>query len=66
MRSAPLGLAFGAALAGRYGMLYALLQAEDYASLGGTLLLFALLAGVMAATCAWIGLQPRRRLRHNF
>ncbi|HEX7053442.1 MAG TPA: cell envelope integrity protein CreD [Burkholderiales bacterium] len=48
--SARLGLAFGAALAGLYGMLYALLQAEDYALLGGALLLFALLASVMLAT----------------
>jgi inner membrane protein len=31
-------------------MLYALLQSEDYALLGGTLLLFALLAAVMLAT----------------
>jgi inner membrane protein len=50
MRSAPLGLAFGAALAGLYGMLYALLQAEDYALLGGAVLLFALLTTVMIGT----------------
>jgi inner membrane protein len=50
LRSAPLGLAFGAALAGLYGMLFALLQAEDYALLGGALLLFTLLAAVMIAT----------------
>jgi inner membrane protein len=31
-------------------MLYALLQSEDYALLGGTLLLFALLGAVMLAT----------------
>lgn len=48
--SARLGLAFGAALAALYGLLYALLQAEDYALLGGSLLLFALLAGVMLGT----------------
>ena len=45
-----LGLAFGAALAALYAMLYALLQSEDYALLGGTLLLFGLLAAVMLAT----------------
>ena len=33
-----------------YGMLYALLKAEDYALLGGSLLLFALLAAVMIGT----------------
>jgi inner membrane protein len=31
-------------------MLYALLQSEDYALLGGALLLFGLLAAVMLAT----------------
>jgi len=50
LRSAPLGLAFGAALAGLYAMLYALLKAEDYALLGGALLLFALLAALMLST----------------
>jgi len=50
LRSAALGLAFGAALAGLYAMLYALLQAEDYALLGGAVLLFVLLAALMVAT----------------
>jgi inner membrane protein len=45
-----LGTAFGAALAALYATLYALLQSEDYALLGGTLLLFALLAAVMLGT----------------
>jgi inner membrane protein len=45
-----IGLAFGSALAALYAMLYALVQAEDYALLGGALLLFALLAAVMTAT----------------
>jgi inner membrane protein len=62
LRSAPLGLGFGAALGAIYAMLYALLQAEDYALLGGSLLLFALLAAVMLATrrVDWYGLtrQP--------
>jgi len=50
LRSARLGLAFGAALGSLYAMLYVLLQAEDYSLLGGSLLLFALLAAVMVAT----------------
>jgi inner membrane protein len=50
LASAALGLAFGAALAGLYGLLYALLKAEDYSLLGGTILLFALLAAVMLGT----------------
>jgi len=50
LRSVPLGLAYGGALGSLYGVLYALLQSEDYALLGGTLLLFALLAAVMLAT----------------
>jgi inner membrane protein len=48
--STKLGLAFGAALAGLYCLLYALLKAEDYSLLGGAILLFALLAAVMLAT----------------
>ena len=50
LRSVALGLGFGTALAALYGALYLLLQAEDYALLGGSLLLFALLAGTMIAT----------------
>lgn len=50
LASAKLGLAFGAALALLYGVLYALLRAEDYSLLGGSILLFALLAAVMLAT----------------
>src|SRR5438477_3373068 len=50
LKRAVLGLVFGAALAGLYGMLYALLKAEDYALLGGSCLLFTLLAAVMIAT----------------
>ena len=48
--SALLGFAFGTALAALYGMLYALLKAEDYSLLGGSVLLFALLAALMLAT----------------
>jgi inner membrane protein len=50
LASAALGIAFGAALGGLYGLLYALLKAEDYSLLGGTILLFALLAGMMIGT----------------
>ena len=50
LHSKALGLAFGAALTALYAMLYALLQSEDYALLGGSLLLFGLLAAVMIAT----------------
>ena len=58
LRSAALGFAFGAALTGLYGMLYALLKAEDYSLLGGSILLFALLAAVMLGTrrVDWYGL----------
>jgi inner membrane protein len=44
------GVAFGTALGGLFGALYLLVQAEDYALLGGALLLFALLASAMLAT----------------
>jgi inner membrane protein len=42
--------AFGVALSGVYGILYLLLQAEDYSLAGGSLFLFGLLALVMLAT----------------
>jgi inner membrane protein len=41
---------FGTALAATYAMLYALLRAEDYALLGGAIVLFTLLAAVMIGT----------------
>src|SRR5919106_7095911 len=50
LRSWPIALAFGAALAALYAMLYALLKAEDYSLLGGSLVLFGLLAAAMLAT----------------
>lgn len=58
LRSALAGFAFGVALASLYAMLYALLKAEDYSLLGGSLLLFGLLAVVMLATrrVDWYGL----------
>ena len=62
LRSARAGLAFGGALGMLYAMLYATLKAEDYALLGGSLLLFAVLATVMIATRRfdWYALTPRR------
>ena len=50
LRSAAAGGAFGAALGSLYGVLYLLIQAEDYSLLGGALLLFTLLAAAMLAT----------------
>ena len=61
LASAALGIALGATLAGLYGLLYALLKAEDYSLLGGTILLFALLAAVMLGTrrVDWYALMTR-------
>jgi|SRR5882672_870999 len=61
LRSARIGLAFGGALAALYAMLFALLKAEDYSLLGGSLLLFGLLAAVMIATrrVDWYGLGAK-------
>jgi inner membrane protein len=56
------GLGFGLGLAALYGLLYALLSAEDYALLVGAGALFAALATVMALTrrLDWHGLgMPR-------
>lgn len=44
------GLGFGVGLLGLYGVLYLLLRSEDYALLVGSVLLFVLLATVMALT----------------
>jgi inner membrane protein len=44
------GLLFGAAMAGLYGLLWVLLQAEQTALAIGSVLLFAVLAAVMVAT----------------
>ena len=64
LRSALAGLAFGAALAALYAMLYALLKAEDYSLLGGSLLLFGLLAVAMIATrrIDWYQLTQNRSM----
>jgi len=58
LHSLRLGLGCGAALGAVYAVLYALLRAEDYSLLGGSLLLFALLAAVMIGTrrVNWYGL----------
>jgi len=57
--SAWRGLAFGGLLAGLYGVLYVLLQSEDYALLLGSLLLFGVLAAIMTITrrVDWYRLQ---------
>jgi inner membrane protein len=44
------GLSFAAILAVLYGMLYVILQSQDYALLLGTLLLFGFLSVVMVVT----------------
>jgi inner membrane protein len=61
LKSTKAAMAFGAALSAVYGILYLLLQAEDYSLLGGTLFLFALLAVVMLGTrrVDWYGLGRR-------
>ncbi|WP_068827378.1 cell envelope integrity protein CreD [Pseudomonas sp. BMS12] len=58
LRSWLRGAGFTVALAGLYAMLYALLSAEDYALLMGSLLVFGLLAAVMVLTrkLDWYGL----------
>ena len=50
LASTRLALGFGGALCALYAVLYALLRAEDYSLLGGSLVLFALLSTVMLAT----------------
>ncbi|HEX6591134.1 MAG TPA: cell envelope integrity protein CreD [Moraxellaceae bacterium] len=50
LRSAWRGLGFGAVIALLFGVLYMLLQSEDYALLMGSLLLFGLLAVAMVLT----------------
>jgi inner membrane protein len=61
LRSVRIAAAFGGALAALYAVLYALLKAEDYSLLGGSLLLFGLLAVVMLATRGidWYALMAR-------
>jgi inner membrane protein len=63
LRGSRAGAAFGAAIAGLFGALYALLQLEQTALLLGSILLFAVLAAVMVATrrIDWYGLFARMR-----
>jgi inner membrane protein len=64
LRSARRGIVFAGSLGGLYGMLYALLSADDYALLMGSALLFGLLAVVMVLTrkVDWSGLGRREEL----
>jgi len=50
LRSRRFGLLLGSGLSLLYAVLYVILQAEDYAMLMGSLLLFGVLAGLMLAT----------------
>jgi inner membrane protein len=63
LRSSRAGALFGAGVAGLYGALYALLQLEQTALLLGSIMLFAVLAGIMVATrrIDWYGLFERMR-----
>ncbi|MBP1628166.1 MAG: cell envelope integrity protein CreD [Holophagaceae bacterium] len=63
LRSWIRSLGFAAAMALLYGVLYGLLASEDNALLMGSALLFAVLAGVMAATrrVDWYGLGQGTR-----
>jgi len=63
LRGSRAGALFGAAIAALYGALYALLQLEQTALLLGSIMLFAVLAGIMVATrrIDWYGLFERVR-----
>jgi inner membrane protein len=63
LRGRRAGLAFGAAIATLYGVLYVLLQLEQTALLLGSLLLFAVIAALMVATrrIDWYALFARMR-----
>jgi len=63
LRGAHAGMAFGAAIAALYAVLYLLLQLEQRALLVGSLLLFAVLAALMVATrrVDWYALLARLR-----
>lgn len=50
LHSRPLGFILGGALAMLYGVLYVILQSEENALLMGSVLVFAMLAGLMMAT----------------
>jgi len=63
LRGSRAGAAFGAAIAVLYAALYALLQLEQTALLLGSIMLFAVLAGLMVATrrIDWYRLFERMR-----
>jgi inner membrane protein len=65
LHSMKRGIGFAAGLVLLYGMLYALLIAEDYALLMGSVLLFAVLAVVMVLTrqVDWFSLGRREEAR---
>ncbi|MEO5843438.1 MAG: cell envelope integrity protein CreD [Caldimonas sp.] len=67
LRGSRAGAVFGAAIAALYASLYALLQLEQTALLLGSIMLFAVLAGLMAATrrIDWYGLFERMRADHG-
>jgi inner membrane protein len=50
VRDNKLGALFGAGLSGMYGMLYAILSAEDYALLMGSMVVFGVLGVIMVLT----------------
>ena len=61
LRSSRAGALFGVGVAVLYAALYALLQLEQTALLLGSIMLFAVLAGIMVATrrIDWYGLFER-------
>jgi inner membrane protein len=63
LRGSRAGALFGAAIGALYAALYALLQLEQTALLLGSVMLFAVLAGLMVATrrIDWYGLFARMR-----
>jgi inner membrane protein len=50
LQNRSLGIGFGAALSVLYGVLYSILQSEDYALLMGSLLVFGMLGAMMVLT----------------
>ncbi len=67
LRGSRAGAAFGAAIALLYGALYALLQLEQTALLLGSMMMFAVLAGLMVATrrIDWYRLFERMRIENR-
>lgn len=64
-RSAKYALVFCAMLAGLFGLLYMIVQAEDFALLMGAVLVFAVLAILMAVTrnIDWYGVAGQEQLK---